>query len=461
MVLGLTVQQLILFSVLIAACAGIMTERLRLDIAALLIILALFSSGILKADEALAGFMSEPAIVIAAVFVLSAGIYRTGLSTRVGGWVGRMAGKKLPGMLAVLMPAAALMSAFTHHVTITAALLPVALSLARERRIPASKLLMPLAFGSSLGTTMTVIAAPSFLVASQLLQQAGRPALGIFSIAPIGLALIVAGTLYMAPLGPLVLPKRRGAEDPQNRFKLDRYLTELRILEGSDLAGKTVAEVRKMPHYDFKIVGWLREGRRLRGSPATRQVCEGDVLLVEAQPEDLLIIQAASGLELEPTAQYGDHGNGRKGKVDQSRKDEQEANEELLQVVVAPDSSLIGQTLSEIDFRRRYRAVVLGLWRRQQLAPLAGATAMVLVRCVTPTQAYRAIDQRMYIFIAGAIPLGTAMGKTGAAKLLADWLQALTAGWNIVLVLFAIYMVVGILVQFMGSTRPPPPSSRR
>jgi di/tricarboxylate transporter len=520
---GLTVQQFVLFGVLIAACAGIMTERLRLDVAALLIILALFCSGILKSDEALAGFMSEPAIVIACIFVLSAGLYRTGLSQRIGELVGRAAGERLPRMLAVLVPTAAVMSAFTHHVTITAVLLPVALSLARQRNLPASKLLMPLAMGSSLGTTATVIAAPSFLVASQLLQQAGRPGLSMFSIAPIGIALIVAGTIYMALLGPLLLPNRRGAENPEDRFKLDRYLTELTIPEGSELAGKSLADLQASRRLDFEVVGWLRGGRDLPVSAPAQELHEGDVLVIQAPPEDLLTIHRDTGLELHPSAQYRERHNGN-GAESEAHQHEEEPEEELLQVVVAPDSSLAGRTLSEVDFLGRYQAIVLGLWRQQQLQPselaqarlhggdvlvlqggdevtrrlsddrdflmlvpfqaearqprkellaalimlgtivvagtrvlplslatLAGATAMVVLRCVTPAQAYRSIDQRMYIFIAGAIPLGTAMEKTGAAKLLADNLQRITGGWSEVLILFAVYLVIGVLVQFMGS----------
>ncbi|HEU0167612.1 MAG TPA: SLC13 family permease [Chloroflexota bacterium] len=530
--LGLTLPQITLFALLIAVCAGIVTEKLRLDIAALIIILTLFCSGILKSDEALAGFISEPAIVIACVFVLSAALYRTGVSQQMGEWVGKLAGDHLPRMLAVLMPAAALMSAFTHHVTITAVLLPVAVSMAARRKMPASKLLMPLAMGSSLGTTATVIAAPSWLVASQLLQQAGRPGLSMFSIAPIGIALTIAGTLYFVLFGGFLLPERKGAEDPSDRFKLDKYLTEVRILEDSELAGKTLRELHEMPDYGFDVVGVLRGGQRVPASRLGGSIREGDVLLVEAPPEDLVQLRLRPGVELEPEVQYAaaaeaqaeQNGNGHDGPSANAQKDAPEPNEELLQVVVAPDSSLVGRSLSGVNFMRRYGAVVLGLWRKDRPQPeelartrlqagdvlvlqgddeslagiaqdndflmmvpfqaevrqprrqllaaaimlgtiviaalhllplsmalLAGATAMVVSGCVTPTQAYRAIDQRMYLFIAGAIPLGTAMGKTGAATLLAGWLQALTSGWSVVLILFAIYIAVGVLVQFMGS----------
>src|SRR2546427_789282 len=105
----------------------------------------------------------------------------------------------------------ALLSAFTHHVTTTAVMLPVTLNLSRERDIPASKLLIPLSFAASLGTTITIIGAPAFLVASGVLRQAGDPGLGIFSIAPIGLAISALGTLYMMTIGRLLLPERQAA----------------------------------------------------------------------------------------------------------------------------------------------------------------------------------------------------------------------------------------------------------
>jgi di/tricarboxylate transporter len=529
-VLGLTPQQLVFFGILIVACGLLITERLRTDVVAILIILSLYVYGILAPEDAFAGFSSEPAIVIASVFVLSAGLHHTGMSEMLGQWIGRLAGKSMARMLAVIMPFVALMSAFTHHVTITAMMLPVTLSLSREREIPASKLLMPLAIGSSVGTTITIIGAPSFLIASQLLKQAGQPGLGVFSVAPIGLALTAAATLYMIVAGRFLLPARQGSQDKGGKFRLDEYATELRVVGDSPFLGKTIPEVEDDPHHHLAVNGWLRAGQRLSPPFGRRKIREGDVLLVQATPEDLVTIKETKGLELEPVAQYEhevseagpkEKGNGQGNGAHEKKEDPQD---ELVQAVIAPRSFLVGRTLSQIDFKRAYGAVVVGLWRQGQrtgdelartklrvgdvlvlegsekalsriaddrdflmmmpfqgeplrrrkallsaavmlltilaaalgwlslgMATLAGATAMVLTRCLTASQAYRAIDQRMYIFIAGAIPLGTAMQRTGSAKLLASWLQAGVAGWSETLVLFALFMVVALIVQFMGS----------
>ena len=511
---GLDTPQLIFFVILGAAFLLLLTERLRNDVVALLIVLALSVSGLLKPDKALSGFGSEPAIVVAAIFVLSAALHRTGVSDALGRAVARLAGAGLARALAVIMPSVALLSAFTHHLTTTAIMLPVTLDLARSRKIPASRLLMPMSFAASLGTTITIIGAPAFLIASQALREAGRPGLGIFAIAPIGLALSAAGTLFVLLVGRWLLPERKGAESAANHFRLDDYFTELTVLEDSPFRGKTVEAVGKTGPYRLEVVGLVRDGRRVPGPLGGRRLEVGDVLLVRTSPEDIVAIRSEAGVELHPIAQY------RPGET--TRNEESEA-ERLVQAVVAPRSELAGRTLSQLDFRRRYGAIVLGLWRQAgwldeeiaqtrlragdvlvlqgddealervagdpgilmlvpfqgersprrkapvaaavmiatvllaafdvlsiEMAGLAGAVAMVLSGCLTGAQAYRAIDARVYVFIAGAIPLGAAMKSSGAAETLAAGLQSALADWSETAVLFALFAVVGIVTQFMS-----------
>ena len=257
----LNAQQLTLLAILLVTFGLLITERLRVDLTAVLLILALSISKILNPDEALSGFSSEPAIVVAAVFVLTGAIFHTGLSDQLGNWIGRLAGRSYNRMLLVIMPAVALLSAFTHHVTITAIMLPVTMRLSRENDISPSKLLMPMSFAASLGTTITIIGAPAFLLADGILRQAGRPGLSVFSIAPIGLALSAAGTLFTLLVGRFLLPNRGAGEDVNERFRLDSYYTEFVIEPESPLIDKTIEEVETDKNYQFKVVGWLRHGR--------------------------------------------------------------------------------------------------------------------------------------------------------------------------------------------------------
>jgi di/tricarboxylate transporter len=509
-------QQIGFLAILAAAFALLLTERIRNDLVAVLIILTLYLTRTLTPAEALAGFSSEPAIVVASIFVLSGALRQTGLSAGFGAWIGRVAGSGYRRIIVVIMPAVALLSAFTHHVTTTAVMLPVMLNLSRERGVPASKLLMPLSFAASLGTTITIIGAPAFLIADGVLRQAGRPGLGIFSIAPIGLILSLVGMVFMLVAGEFLLPARPGGEGIVERFRLDDYFTELTILPDSPFLEKTINEVEADKRYQLRVVGWLREGRRMRRPFKDRPLGAGDTLLIRTRPEDIVAIRQEPGVELRPVIEQGEETSavGSNG---------EEITDLLAQAVVGPSSDHAGRAIGEIDFRRRYGVVVLSLWRKEgwldrelaktklrpgdvlvlqgneeslsrverdpaflmlvpfhsepqfrrkarlagaimlgaivvaafnlltiEMAMLAGAVAMILMGCVTARQAYRSIDGRIYVFIAGAIPLGAAMQKTGTSTLLAGWLQSLVGDWSQTMILLGLFAVVALLTQLMS-----------
>jgi di/tricarboxylate transporter len=517
MIENLDIPQLSFIVILVLSFVLMVTERIRNDIIAMLIVLALSITEVLKPSEALSGFGSEPAIIVASIFVMSGAFHQTGLAEKIGQWIGRLAGDTYSRVVAVLMSAVELFSAVTHHVTTTAVMLPITLNLSRERNIPASKLLMPLSFAASLGTTITVIGAPAFLVASDTLQRFNRPGLGIFSIAPIGLSLSVMGILFMLLIGRFLLPARQGNEEASNRFRLDNYFTEIKILPNSPFVGKTMKEITADDHYHFTVVGWLRSGRRIDDLWGPRKVKEDDVLLVNTPPEDVVAFREEKGVELHPVARYG------AGASSQPGGEKKDVTEQLVQAVVAPNSELIGSSIREIDFLWRYGALVVGLWRqegflRQELSSirleagdvlvlmgdeeslaaiardraflmmvpfhgelqprrkagltaaimlaailvatfnvirldivmLAGALTMVLSGCITPRQAYRAIDTRIFVFIAGAVPLGAAMQKSGTAGLLAHWLQNFVTEWNVLFILLMIFSIVAVITQFMS-----------
>jgi di/tricarboxylate transporter len=512
---SLNFHQISFLVILIMAFGLLLTEWIRNDMVAVLTILALALTDVLSPSEALAGFGSEPAIIVASIFILSAAFQSTGLSDVIGAWISRFAGESYGRMLTVIMLSVAILSAFTHHVATTALMLPLVLTLCQERGVPASKLLMPLSIAASLGTTITIIGAPAFLIASNVLLHYGRPSLGIFSIAPIGITLTLAGTLFMLVLGRFLLPARDGGRDFSDFFRLDAYFTEVKILSNSSFIGKTIDEVAARGHYHFETVGWVRDGLGECRPLGASKLREGDVLWVHAPPEDVMAFRREKGIELHPMERFGLETEG--FKVDE------DSSQELVQVVVAPHSDLIHHSLKDVNFKGRYGAVVVGLWRRGGLmcqemsgikieagdvlvlqgdhealsrvsndpafllivpfhgemqlrkkarfagaimavtivaaglniisldiVMLAGAAAMVLFGCITPQQAYRAVDAKIYIFIAGAISLGLAMQKTGTAVLLAEWLQRAVGGWDQIAILLLIFAIVAIITQFMS-----------
>lgn len=508
-------QQVVFLLILAAALALFISEKLRVDLVAMLAMLALTLTGVLSPKEALSGFASEPAIIVAAVFVLSAGLSATGITDRIGAAIGRAAGGSEARAIAVIMPATAAMAAFSHHLMVTAMMLPILMRLAQERKLAASRLLMPMSLAASLGTTLTLISAPAFLLANDLLARNGGGRMDLFAITPIGAMLVAIGAIYMLA-GRWLLPKRQGESGNVEYLKLDRYYTELLVDEGSPWTGKTLAAFDKAFQGRLQVVDWLRHGIRRRDQRLEAPLAAGDVLLVRASPDEIASVRDEPGLSLHAVVKYGE-------KPREDGKAEALGEERLVQAVVAPRSEFLGRSVSEIDFLSTLGVVVVGLWRKEgwlggelselrleegdllvlwgaqarleqlathraflmlmpfdargstrrraplalgimaasialaatellapQIAFLLGAVAMVLTRCVSIERAYEEIDVRIYVMIAGVIPLGIAMDKTGTADLIAQLLSVHAQGLPVLGLLLLMFAAAALLTQILS-----------
>src|SRR5690606_30392438 len=353
--IGMDPQQIVFLVILGTALALFVSGRMRVDVVAMLTLLALAFTGILDSRQVLAGFSSEPAIIVAAVFVLSAGLSATGITDRIGSAIGSAAGGSEWRTIAVVMPATAVLAAFSHHVMVTAMMLPIMMKLARERQLAASRLLMPMSLAASLGTTLTLFSAPAFLLASDLLKRADGEGLDIFAITPIGAVLVVLGTVYML-LGRWLLPRREGEAQQTDAMRLERYYTALLGERASPWAGRTRAQFGQAFSERLQVVDWLRHGIRRRRQAGDSPLAAGDVLLVRAPPDEIASIKDEPGLALHAVAKYGD--TPREGGQAELLGDEL-----LVQAVVAPHSEFIGRSVADIDFLRTLGVVVVGLWR--------------------------------------------------------------------------------------------------
>lgn len=504
-------QQIVFLLILAGALYLFISERLRVDVTAMLTLLALVVTGVLDSEQALSGFASEPAIIVAAVFVISGGLAATGITERIGQWVGQASGKSETRAIAVVMPVVAALSSFTHHVMVTAMMLPILTRFAKANGLSASRLLMPMSFAASLGTTLTLVSAPAFLLADNLLERTGSEGLDIFSITPIGIALVLIGVVYML-LARWLLPKRGGESGDDGYMRLDRYRTELLILEGSRWSTRPLAELNKSLGDKFRLLGWLRSGTLRKDLSDSSPLLSGDVLLVEASADALASLHDDGGLDLHAIARFGETATG-------------DGDPQLVQAVVAPGSEFIGRSIRELDFSRQFHAVIAGLWRREgsmaprladarlregdllvlwgrpsrfaelaahhgflMLVPFAGeakrriraplalgilgvtilatvtewlsapvaflfgAVAIVATRCVDIGQAYREIDVRVFVMIAGVIPLGIAMEQTGTAELLSQGLLYVVADWPVLSVLLVMFAAAALLTQILSDS---------
>lgn len=512
----MTLDQILFLLILAGGLYLFISERLRIDVSAMLVLLAMVVTGVLDPAQALSGFASEPAIIVAAVFVISGGLAATGITEHIGQWIGRASGRSEARAIAVTMPAVAAMSSFTHHVMVTAMMLPITTRFARGAGLSVSRLLMPMSFAASLGTTLTLVSAPAFLLADNLLERNGGEGLGIFSITPIGAALVVIGIAYML-VARWLLPKHSGKSGDEEYLRLDRYRTELVIVKDSRWSTRPLAELEKALGDKFRVVGWLRSGALRSDLGSRNPLLSGDVLLVEISADALASLHDDKGLAFNTHADYG------RGIRAEGGEEVEDSDAELVQAVVAPGSEFIGRSIRELDFSRQFDAVVAGLWRRdgsvtprladarlregdvlvlwgqsegfadlaahhgflmlvpfsgeakrRVRAPLAlgilaatvlaavtewlpvpvaflmGAVAMVALRCVEIGQAYREIDVRVFVMIAGVIPLGIAMEQTGTAQLLADNLLPLVRDWPVLPILLVMFGAAALLTQILS-----------
>ncbi len=507
-------QQIVFLLIVAVTLMLFIGERVRIDVAAMLTLLALAITGVLTPAQALSGFASEPAIIVASVFVISAALNATGVTERIGALIARAAGAKEWRAIIVVMPAVAALAAFSHHLMITAMMLPIMMRLAREQKLSPSRLLMPMSLAASLGTTLTLFSAPAFLLANHLLRTGGQQELGIFGISPIGAALVGLAIIYMS-LGRWLLPRRLARAHETDYLRLDRYYTELIIEDNSPWIGRPLAEFNVHFKGRLEVVEWLRAGvpQRNSGSESVLQV--GDVLIVRASPDEIASVDGEAGLALHAVRKYGD-------KLQASGNEDTDSHH-LVQVVVAPHSQFVGETIGSVDFRKTMGVVVVSMWRRQgwireklsqvrlsegdllvlrgtpeklselsghhgflmmvpftanprrrqraarallivaavvaaaasgevpaQMAFLAGAVALVITGCVSVEQAYREIDVRIFVMIAGVIPLGLGMEVTGTAAFFAEQLQKVTVGWHPLAVLLALFWAAALVTQILS-----------
>lgn len=373
--LSVTQETLIVFGILAATVALFLSDRLRLDVVALLSLLALTLSGILTPAEALAGFGDPLVLTIAGLFVVGAALFQTGAADALGRRLTNIAGTNEPRAITATMLLVALLSTVMSSTGTVAVFLPVVTALARSTGLSRARLFMPLAYAALLGGMVTLIATPPNLVASEALRNAGYEPFGFFSFTPIGLLMVFLGVGYMALVGRRLLPARdreapvaREVEDATQlveRYQLPGQLFRLRVRSGSPLAGRTLADNNLRAEARLNVVAIQRAPAGQVAPPDPDAVVSvGDVLTVKGTTED--VQRAAQTLALGVQPEGTQVGEDLAGEL------------AVAEVLLTPRSRLIGSSLREARFRDLYQVIVLAILRHGE--PVAGPTSQVKLR---------------------------------------------------------------------------------
>jgi len=348
-----TTDNLLVLGILAASVVLFVSEKLRVDVVAMMVLVALVLTGLVTVEEAFSGFASPAVITVWAVFIVSGGLTRSGVADLIARQVVRLAGRSQLRLTVLIMLAVGVMSAFMNNIGAVAILLPAVMSVARETDIPPSKLLIPLAWASLMGGNMTMIGTPPNILASSILESyANIEPFRFFDFTPMGVVVLGAGILYMVLVGRHLLPKRTPGGDLADSYPVQEYLTESRVAEDSPLLGKTVREADLENRHGLNVIHihlCCQEGETVPAMTDHR-LQAGDELHLEATADAILAARQALGLIPVPDR-----------RIQPWEPEPERSAFELAEVVLSPTSALRGKTLRQIDFRSRFGLAALAI----------------------------------------------------------------------------------------------------
>ncbi|MGR9087796.1 MAG: SLC13 family permease [Gammaproteobacteria bacterium] len=378
----MTFNQIAILAVLAASMAMFIRGRWRHDMVAMGALLTCVALDLVPDKQAFAGFGHPAVVTVACILIMSRGLQFSGALEIL---VQRMLPSSAGPLLSILaiMSLAALLSGFMNNVGALALLMPIALQMSARQDIPPGRILMPLAFGSILGGMTTLIGTPPNLIVSEFRADFGRGQFGIFDFTPVGLAVALSGVAFIGLIGWRLVPIRN--TEAAGGFESGNYLSEVRIVEGSKADNKTLREVeRLLEEADAQVVGIIRREVHIIAPNPRRILRDGDILVIEVEPQSLNSVLSSLGLKLEeeepiepekqtPTGSDADAvpmANLDAPPEDDaanstSAKNTIRSNEIVIQELVAsPGASLIDRTASDIELRSRYGINLLAISRQ-------------------------------------------------------------------------------------------------
>ncbi|WP_244444071.1 SLC13 family permease [Arenimonas donghaensis] len=497
--------------VLLGAVTLFVTEKLPVDVVAMLVLASLLVLGLVSPVEALSGFSSEATITVAAMFVLSAGLAHTGALASLARLFGRVKNGFL--FMLLLMLIVGPISAFVNNTAAVAVLLPLVLAASSANKQSPSQILIPMSYAAQMGGVCTLIGTSTNLLVNSLAKDLGHPGFGLFDFAPVGLITMAVGFVYLMLMRRWLLPSHPPAAITE-AYELGKYIAELRVMPDSPLIGKSVGQSQLGEKHSVYVLELMR-GEEKHWSPRGEELREGDVLLVRGDLEKIKSLKEGSKLEFLPEFKLQDS---------QFSGEDGEQSQVLVEVMVAPGSRLVNHTLEQLDFKWTYNATVLAVHRRGEVlrekikdvnlnvgdvllvmcpkaelnvlrannnlivlnergevslpkrkawlaigimvaaitaaalgwlpivaSAILGGIALVATRCIGNDQAYQAIDWRVIVLLGGVLPLGIAMQKSGLAQGIADFSVNWVGGFGPLAVLAAVYLLTALLTELMSN----------
>ena len=508
-----TIQLIIVSLVLLGVFVAFMRDWASPDIIAMSGLLIVVVTGILGPNDMLMVFSNPAPITIGSMFVLSAALEKTGVIDQLGQVFIKLAGQSEIRALIVLMIMAAGLSAFVNNTPVVVIFLPLVIGLARTTNLKASRLLIPLSFAGMLGGTCTLIGSSTNLLIDGMTQQFGLAPFGLFEFSKLGVLYALAGILYLLLVGRHLLPKRETLSSILDLNETREYLLAAVVDEDSVLIGKKITETPLTKMKEVRIIEVQRKGERLMRGLDELELTESDRLLLKVHSSHIQSLKEMKGIDF-PASEEGDL-----GLVNLELREAR-----ILEGIIGPYSSMIGKSISQMNFRQKYGAIILAVHRqgqnlqtnfkelklafgdtllvegpmdginrlredkdfisltapkqrkfRESRAPIAIATLalvvvlaafkvmpiaalallaavfVVLSGCLSPEDAYEAIDWKILFLIFGMLAIGFAVERTGGAELIAEGVINVVGDLHPIVIISIIYLMTVIITELISN----------
>ena len=506
----MTQDNILVLAILAVAVILFVSERLRVDLIAMLVLITLSVTGLVTIEEAFSGFASPAVITVWSVYIVSGALFRSGVADTLANFMLRLAGENYLRLLFIIMLTVGVMSSFMNNIGAVAILLPAVVSVARKINVAPSKLLIPMAFTSLLGGKMTLIGTPPNILASSIMESyGGMEPFGFFDFTPMGAIVLGVGILYFLLIGNRLLPDRTPGGNVSDSYQIRDYISEVRIGEKSSLIGQTLPQSQLGQKFNLNVIQIHRCDEGLLVPLQDPVLMTGDLLLIQGSSRNILESSDALGLET----------------IDDWKFEElSQESQALIEVTLSPRSQMQGKTLKESDFRAHYGLTVLAIQhdgvsisanladiplnlgdallvqgpeeriaqlrrdkdfliletppmesKRIKKAPLAvlilagvllavstrvlpvstamliGAVLMILTKVIDMDEAYDAIEWKSVFLIAGMLPMGIAMQNSGTALFLAEKIVELVGSWGTEAVMMGIFLMTALTTEVMSN----------
>ncbi len=502
--------ELIVAVIILGAVILFSFEVFSIDVTALIIMCALMVTGVLTVEEAVSGFSNPATLTILAMLIISVGIQNTGLINYLGKQSVSTGINNEIVVMAMTMFLAGTLSAFLNNTAVVAIFLPMTLKIAHQKKINANKLLMALSFGAMLGGSCTVIGSSTNLLVSAISEEHGLGAIKMFELTPVGGILFIALTIFLVIGIRKTIPERKSEnEDLTGVYRLDNYLAEMKLPENSPFVGKTIEQTRLLQDHDLEILQIIRK-EKIIYLPENKQLLEADdSLIVKAKARKIVALGKIPGIEIRTDLAISDQElitedvvlmeviigpdsqfiNKRINEIDFRKKysaiplavrgKQGVAVEQLDQIALSEGFALLLEiekdAISELhagdDFIVLHELQQIKLEKRKAIIATAiviavilaatlnltsilvsawlGCVAMFVTRVIRIQDAYSKVSWKIFFLLAGLIPLGTAIEKSGTGHLVATFITEHLAIHGPVVILSSLFLLTTLLSGFV------------